>query len=203
MLEDTGERVIPKKMDSMNNMLLEHVARYTFSTPYVRGRVLDIACGSGYGSLKVAKERKEQLKEIIGVDISEEVLQYATHHYYHPLLSFKKGDAMDSSLPQEIGTFDTILCFETIEHVKDDRLFIKRMDNLLKPGGTLVLSTPFGKGRNYPSGSPFHYFQLTPEEFTELFNEFSEKEIYFQRGVTIEPPRKGIHYPLGVAVCKK
>lgn len=187
----------------MNNMLLEHIARYTFSTPYVNGRVLDIACGSGYGSLKVAKDRKEQIDEIIGVDISEDALQYAVHNYYHPLLTFKQGDAMDSALPQEIGQFDTILSFETIEHVKDDRLFIKRMYDLLKPGGTLILSTPFGQGRDYPCGSPFHYFQLTPKEFEALFDDFSEKEIYYQRGVTIEPPREEVHYPLGVAVCKK
>lgn len=203
MLEDTGERVIPKEMDPMNNMLLEHIARYTFSTPYVKGRVLDIACGSGYGSLKVAKDRKKHMDEIMGVDISEDALQYAVHNYYHPLLTFKQGDAMDSSLPQEIGQFDTILSFETIEHVKDDRLFMKRMYDLLKPGGTLVLSTPFGKGRDYPCGSPFHYFQLTPEEFEALFDDFSEKEIYYQRGVTIEPPREGVYYPVGVAVCKK
>jgi 2-polyprenyl-3-methyl-5-hydroxy-6-metoxy-1,4-benzoquinol methylase len=203
MIEDTGERVIPKEMDPMNNMLLEHIARYTFSTPYVYGRVLDIACGSGYGSLKVAKDRKQHIEEIIGVDISEDALQYAVHNYYHPLLTFKQGDAMDSALRQEIGQFDTILSFETIEHVQDDRLFIKRMYDLLKPGGTLILSTPFGKGREYPYGSPFHYFQLKPEEFEALFDDFSEKEIYYQRGVTIEPPREGVHYPLGVAVCKK
>ncbi|WP_394217639.1 class I SAM-dependent methyltransferase [Halobacillus trueperi] len=203
MLEDTGERAIPKKMDPMNNMLLEHIARYVFSTPYVRGRVLDLACGTGYGSLKIAKETKDKIDEIMGVDICEETLQYAVHNYYHPLLTFKQGDAMDASLPQEIGTFDTILSFETIEHVKDDRLFVERMYDLLKPGGTLVLSTPFGEGRDYGSGQPFHYFQLTPEEFEALFEGFSEKEIFNQRGVTIEPPREGVYYPLGVAVCKK
>ncbi|WP_226579666.1 class I SAM-dependent methyltransferase [Halobacillus litoralis] len=203
MLEDTGERVIPKEMDPMNNMLLEHIARYTFSTPYVRGRVLDLACGSGYGSLKIAKDCKNNIDEIVGIDICEDTIKYAKHHYYHPLLTFRKGNALDKELPQQIGTFNTILSFETIEHVKDDRLFIKRMYDLLKPGGTLVLSTPFGKGREYPSGQEFHYFQLTPEEFQDLFSDFSEKEIFFQRGVTIEPPRKDVYYPLGVAVCKK
>lgn len=203
MLEDTGERVIPKKMDPMNHMLLEHIARYTFCTPYVKGRVLDLACGTGYGSIIVAKERKEEIDEIIGVDICEDTLEYAMHNYYHPLLTFKFGDVLDSSLPQEIGQFDTILSFETIEHVKDDRLFMKRIYHLLKPGGTLVLSTPFGKGRDYPSGTPFHYYQLTPIEFEALFEDFSKKEIFYQRGVTIEPPRDGVYYPLGVAVCEK
>ncbi|SDP63428.1 Methyltransferase domain-containing protein [Halobacillus aidingensis] len=203
MLKDTGERIIPKEMDPTNKLLLEHIARYTFSTPYVKGRVLDIACGTGYGSVMVAKEKKKEVKEMIGVDISSETIRYAIQNYYHPLLTFRQGDIMDPSLIKEIGTFDTILSFETIEHVKDDRAFIERMYKLLKPGGTLVLSTPFGKGRDYPCGSPFHYFQLTKEEFNELFTSFSNVEIFYQRGVTIEPPRQGVYYPLGVAVCKK
>ncbi|RDY66987.1 methyltransferase domain-containing protein [Halobacillus trueperi] len=203
MLEDTGERVIPKEMDPTNNLLLEHIARYTFSTPYVKGRVLDLACGTGYGSAMVAKEKKKDIDEMIGIDISSETTRYAIQNYYHPLLTFKQGDIMDSSLVNKIGVFDTILSFETIEHVEDDRAFMERMYELLKPGGTLVLSTPFGKGRDHPCGSPFHYFQLTKEEFNELFTSFSDVEIYYQRGVTIEPPRQGVYYPLGVAVCRK
>lgn len=203
MLEDTGERVIPKEMDPTNTLLLEHIARYTFSTPYVKGRVLDIACGTGYGSAMVAKAKKKVIDEIIGADISAETIKYAIKNYYHPLLTFREGDVMDPSLKDKIGVFDTILSFETIEHVEDDRLFMERMYELLKPGGTLVLSTPFGKGRNYTSGSPFHYFQLTKEEFQGLFTSFSDVEIFYQRGVTIEPPRENVHYPLGVAVCRK
>ncbi|UOR13962.1 class I SAM-dependent methyltransferase [Halobacillus amylolyticus] len=203
MLEDTGERVILEEMKPTNQLLLEHIARYTFSTPYVKGRVLDIACGTGYGSLHVAKARKKEIKEIIGVDISADAIQYAKQHYYHPLLTFHKGDVMNPSLKDEIGRFDTILSFETIEHVVDDRTFMQRIYKLLKPGGSLVLSTPFGKGRDYPCGSPFHYFQLTKDEFHQIFHSFSEVEIFYQRGVTIEPPREGVYYPLGVAVCKR
>ncbi|RWZ52163.1 class I SAM-dependent methyltransferase [Halobacillus fulvus] len=203
MLKDTGERVIPKEMDSMNMLLLEHVARYTFALPYTKGRVLDIASGAGYGSAFVAKKRKEFIDEMYGVDISPEAVQYAIHNYYHPLLTFREGDAMDPALKDTLGTFDTILSFETIEHVPDDRVFMKRMYDLLKPGGALVLSTPFGKGRDQPSGFPFHYFQLTVEEFKRLFEPFSEVEFFYQTGVTIEPPRKDVYYPLGVAVAIK
>ncbi|KHE72582.1 bifunctional 2-polyprenyl-6-hydroxyphenol methylase/3-demethylubiquinol 3-O-methyltransferase UbiG [Halobacillus sp. BBL2006] len=203
MLEDTGERVIPKEMDPTNSLLLEHIARYTFSTPYVKGRVLDLACGTGYGSAMVAKEKKKDIEEIIGIDICSETIKYAIQNYYHPLLTFKQGNVMNPSLKNEIGVFDTILCFETIEHVKDDRAFMERMYELLKPDGTLILSTPFGKGRDYPCGSPFHYFQLSKKEFQELFTSFSEVEIFYQRGVTIEPPREDVYYPLGVAVCRK
>jgi len=203
LLEDTGERVIPKLMKSTNPSLLEHTARYYFSTPYVKGRVLDIACGTGYGSQMVAKMNKQEITEMISADICEDTLTYAKANHYHPLVTFLQADVLDEQLPDTLGTFDTILSFETIEHIVDDALFMDNLYRLLKPNGTLILSTPFGKGRGIPCGLPFHIHQLTSEEFEGLFEQFSETEIYYQRGVTIEPPREGVYYPIGVAVCKK
>jgi 2-polyprenyl-3-methyl-5-hydroxy-6-metoxy-1,4-benzoquinol methylase len=203
VLQDTGERVIPELMKPTNSMLLEHTSRYYFSTPYVKGRVLDIACGSGYGTHMIAKACKHQIEEIVGVDLDPDVIEYAKGMYYHPLSTFKAMDALDPLLIEKLGTFDTILSFETIEHVAADFLFMKNLYDMLRPGGTLVLSTPFGQGRGKPCGSPFHIHQYTKEEFIDLFQAFSEVEVYYQRGVTIEPPRAEVHYPLGVAVCKK
>lgn len=79
----------------------------------------------------------------------------------------------------------------------------KKSYYLLNLGGTLVLSTPFGQGRGKPCGSPFHIHQYTIEEFIDLFQAFSDIEVYYQRGVTIEPPRKDVYYPIGVAVCNR
>ncbi|WP_226376811.1 class I SAM-dependent methyltransferase [Oceanobacillus halotolerans] len=203
MLKDTGERIIPKEMKPTNGMLLEHISRYYFATPYAYGRVLDIACGTGYGSQMVAKTRKTEVTDLIGVDIDPETIKYAKHHYYHPKVTYQTGDILDGTLKEELGQFDTILSFETIEHVPDDREFVEQLKELLRPGGTLVLSTPFGQGRGKPSGSPFHYHQLTEEEFRNLFTSFTDVEFYYQRGVTIEPKRPDIHYPIGVVVCQK
>ncbi|SDJ11176.1 Methyltransferase domain-containing protein [Alteribacillus bidgolensis] len=104
--------------------------------------------------------------------------------------------------------FDTIISFETIEHVPNDKEFLTKICKLLKPGGTLVLSTPFGQGRGKPCGSPFHYHQLTEHEFLTLFtgkNELFENiEIFYQQGVSIENvKRPKVRYPLGITVCKK
>ena len=84
MIEDTGERVIPKKMSPMNNLLLEHIARYQFALPYLEGRVLDMACGAGYGTHMIAKQRKKFIDEVIGIDIDPEIIAYAKKEYYHP-----------------------------------------------------------------------------------------------------------------------
>lgn len=204
LLEWTGERIIPKLMKPGNGMLLEHLARYYFATPYVQGRVLDLACGSGYGCHMVAKERKREITEVVGVDNDPEAVAYALKEYHHQKVTYLQGDALDPELPDRLGLFDTILSFETIEHVEDDVRFMDNLDRMLKPGGTLVLSSPFGRGRGQPTSEPYHYYQLTPEEFEDMFvGRYPDVEIYYQRGPTFEKPRPGVRYFLGVAVCRK
>lgn len=202
-MEWTGERIIPKLLKPTNGMLLEHIARYYFATPYIQGRVLDLACGTGYGCHMVAKERKREITEVIGVDIDPETLYYANREYNHQKVTYRQGSATDPQLPEQLGVFDTILSFETIEHVEDEQTFMDNLYRMLKPGGTLVLSSPFGRGRGMPTSEPFHVHQLTPEEFEGLFDRYSDVEIYYQRGVTFEKPRDGVRYFIGIAVCKK
>lgn len=202
-MEWTGERIIPKLMKPTNGMLLEHLARYYFAIPYVKGRVLDIACGVGYGSHMTAKERKREVTEIVAADNDANAIRYASREYHHQKIVYVHADAMDPKLPYRLGMFDTILSFETIEHVEDDRLFMEQLDRMLLPGGTLVLSSPFGRGRGQSTSEPFHKHQFTPEEFSGLFEGFADVEIYYQRGPTFEPPRNGVRYFIGVAVCRK
>ncbi|HZG57197.1 class I SAM-dependent methyltransferase [Paenibacillus sp.] len=205
-MERTGERLVPKGMKPTNGMLLEHLARYYFAAPYARGRVLDIACGVGYGSHMTAKERKREVREIVAVDNDPDAIRYALQEYHHQKISYLQADALDPALPERLGLFDTILSFETVEHVEDDRLFVAQLYRMLRPGGTLVMSSPYGRGRGQPTSEPFHMHQLTPEEFRGLFEEhaFTHKEFYEQRGLTFErEPREGVRYFLGIAVCTK
>lgn len=204
MLKLTGERIVPELMKPDNGMLLEHLARYHFALPYVKGRVLDIACGSGYGCFKMAKECKMEITEVVGVDIDQAAIKYAGRKYNHPLVVYLRHDALEPSLPDKLGLFDTIISFETIEHVRDDGVFLKNLESMLNPGGILVLSTPFGPGRGKPCGQKFHRHQYTREEFEVMLRHLGEVELYYQRGVTFErAPRPGIKYPIGVAVCHK
>ncbi|WP_181350298.1 bifunctional 2-polyprenyl-6-hydroxyphenol methylase/3-demethylubiquinol 3-O-methyltransferase UbiG [Thalassobacillus sp. CUG 92003] len=203
MVEDTGERVIPAFMKASNKLLLEHMARYQFALPYAHGRVLDLSCGAGYGTHMTAKERKQDVDQVIGVDIDQAIIDYARCEYYHPSSHFYVMDAVDPALPDKLGTFDTILSFETYEHIAEEQQLLTNYYHLLKKGGTLIVSTPFGQGRGKACGSPFHVHQLTPSEFQNLFGDYAEVEYFYQKGVLIEPPRQNIHYPLGIAVCRK
>ncbi|SDK30731.1 class I SAM-dependent methyltransferase [Sediminibacillus albus] len=203
MVLDTGERVIPEYMKPMNKLLLEHIARYQFALYYVSGRVLDLSCGAGYGTHMIAKEKKQDITEVVGVDIDEEIISYAQATYYHPQSSFVAANATDERLIGQIGSFDTIISFETLEHIEEEEHLLENYYRLLNPGGSLLVSTPFGDGRGVPCGSPFHIHQLTPDEFRSLFTDYAETEFFYQKGVLIEPPRPAVKYPLGIAVCKK
>ncbi|RCW71992.1 class I SAM-dependent methyltransferase [Saliterribacillus persicus] len=205
MLEDTGERIIPEKMKITNESLIEHIARYHFAAPYMKGKVLDFACGSGYGTHIIAKKCKKEIDEIIGVDIDKDAITYAKSNYYHPLSSFLQENVLDEKLSSKLGKFDVILSFETIEHIEEEDLFLQNIFNLLKTGGILILSTPFGKGRGIKSGQPFHVHQLKVEEFTSMFHEYKDRTFYYQKGALIEPAdhAKDDHYPLGIVVARK
>ncbi|NEY73818.1 class I SAM-dependent methyltransferase [Bacillus mesophilus] len=205
MIENTDERVIPELMKHTNPSLLEHIARYQFALEYIHGHVLDLACGVGYGAHMIAKSKKKQLQKVIGIDIDQATITYAKQTYYHPLVTYQHENAVDPFLPDKLGTFDAITSFETLEHVEEEEQFLANIFNMLKPNGTLVISTPFGEGRGKPCGSPFHVHQLTVPEFKDLFHSYQDVSFYGQNGVLIEPleSKRTEHLPIGIAVCKK
>ncbi|PXW89208.1 2-polyprenyl-3-methyl-5-hydroxy-6-metoxy-1,4-benzoquinol methylase [Streptohalobacillus salinus] len=208
MLEDTGERVIPENMSITNELLIEHIARYHFALPFItEGRVLDMASGSGFGTHIIAKKKKKVIEEVIGLDIDPDALAYAKKTYYHPKSSFHCADLTGDTLVDRFGSFNTIVSFETYEHIANESAFLTNAYNLLKPGGHLILSTPFGAGRGEPCGSPFHVHQITPDEFKALFRDFNYQQIdyFLQRGALIQRDDDQVldHYPLGILVLKK
>ncbi|MGM0501420.1 MAG: class I SAM-dependent methyltransferase [Bacillota bacterium] len=201
-IELTEERVIPKKMHPDNGLLIEHIARYKFASNYTKGRVLDFACGVGYGA-EVLLAMGEGISEIVGVDIDAESIEYARVNYNYPQTSFFVGQANDSNVIKKLGKFDTIVSMETIEHIKDDYQFIANLNKLLKDEGTLIISTPFGQGRNKGCANPYHYRQYTEEEFRDLLAPFNQVELFCQRDDIIEKPKPDKKYYLMVGVCRR
>lgn len=198
----TGERVIPALISPKNGMLLEHIARYDFAKNFCRGRVLDIACGVGYGS-EVLLKQNPNIDQLIGIDIDKESIAYANANYSFMETTYYVDDALSPELSEKYGSFDTIISFETIEHFYGDDIFVKNLYNLLKPDGTLIISTPFGRGKNEPCSCPYHVYQYTEPEFLEILNPFKNITMYHQIDNTIELPKNDFKYYLMVAVCKK
>jgi len=99
-------------------------------------RILDVGCGNGF----VAEQVRRQGYETIGMDVSKNAIERARSTY--PEIQFVEG-ACDKRWPFEDETFDAIYTFEVIEHVLDTYTMLAEMNRTLKPGGILVLTTPF------------------------------------------------------------
>ncbi len=157
-MEFTGERFIPELTDF--NISYEHWHRYLYANSFIKNkRVLDIACGEGFGTYFLSK----QAHTILGVDIDSEVIDYANQNYYNSNLKFLKGSATE--IPVDTGSkFDVIISFETIEHITevDQVKFLSEVKRLLKPDGIFIVSTP---DKLYYSDIPNHQNQFHLKEF--------------------------------------
>jgi 2-polyprenyl-3-methyl-5-hydroxy-6-metoxy-1,4-benzoquinol methylase len=138
-----------------------HLERYRFAEKYlVPGEVLDLACGSGYGSYLLATAGTHA---VTGVDVDESAITYARLHYQHPAINFKTGDAMNYQTRNDIHN---IVSLETIEHLPDPVLFVKNMTVQLRAGGRFIASAPITPSMD---ANPFHLTDFTLGSFSKLF----------------------------------
>ncbi|NQX47270.1 class I SAM-dependent methyltransferase [Paenibacillus tritici] len=178
-MEYTGERFIPEN-DGVE-IEAEHVHRYKSITNGLKNlKVLDAGCGTGYGSFFMS----QFAKEVTGIDISEETIEWCKEHYTDQgNLNFKQASL--ESLPFEDAEFDCIVNFEVIEHVDANiqNLFLKEAKRVLKSDGILIMSTPNKLIYTDKSGyrNPFHLSEFYPEDF-KLFlkQEFENVKIFNQ-----------------------
>lgn len=106
-------------------------------------RTLDAGCGDGAFTIYAATVGNEAL----GLSFDEHRNRKARHRATVLNVSnvqFKDADIRQlSSIGDSLGQFDQVICFETIEHIHNDRRLISDLASLLKPGGRLFLTTPF------------------------------------------------------------
>lgn len=172
-MEYTGERMVPEDADM--NTFWEHIYRYRFALPYVHGnRVLDIACGEGYGSAALLQSGATSMT---GVDISAEACEHATRRYG---ITTKVGNARN--IPLDDKSVEVVVSFETIEHTDNPDQFMDECARVLVPGGKLVISTPNLDSRDSDNQvNPFHLKELGAEEFFSLLKaRFCRVEIFTQ-----------------------
>ncbi|OGW39029.1 MAG: hypothetical protein A2Y97_02330 [Nitrospirae bacterium RBG_13_39_12] len=180
----TGERVI--EGITPERIWLDHVSRYRFAANYVKNKkVLDIACGSGYGS-KILIENGAI--SVTGMDISQDTIDYAKNRYVADGLDFIQGDILHVGFPDNF--FDIVISFETIEHLKNYRKAILEIRRVLKEDGLLIISSPNrrltspGKSINEPPNNEHHFIEFSKEEFTSLLSEYYEiMGLYGQRPI--------------------
>ena len=133
-MEFTGERFTP---ECVREIWYEHFHRYVLAGELAAGkRVLDAACGEGYGSAHLALTAKS----VIGVDVSQEAVGHASERYQADNLRFQFADVCD--LPFEDNEFECIVSFETLEHLEDQSGLLKEFRRVLEPDGFLLISSP-------------------------------------------------------------
>lgn len=142
-LDYTGARVVPNKMhvDVINWEL--HLQRYIFVLKYcVNKKVLDVACGSGYGVSLISSVAKY----VEGVDIDKKTIEWAklNNHFYCPV-KFRVSNIEKEKI---IGDFDSVVSFETIEHLKNPEFLLEKIKESLNDYGCLVFSTPINEPQN-------------------------------------------------------
>jgi 2-polyprenyl-3-methyl-5-hydroxy-6-metoxy-1,4-benzoquinol methylase len=167
--------MVPESCDSPT--FWEHVYRYAFASRFVKGkRVLDIACGEGYGGAALQQAGAAQ---VIGVDISEAVCLHAHNKYG---IEAKPGTA--EKIPLSDSSVDVVVSYETIEHIPSPDRFLDECVRVLVPGGRLIISTPNKMIYSTRRGeqNPYHCSEMKEEEFTAaLRSRFHDCQFYTQR----------------------
>jgi SAM-dependent methyltransferase len=104
--------------------------------------ILDLACGSGYGTHLLASSLPQAT--VVGVDYDAKAVRRAKSMYSRSNLSFRLGDVV--AWEETIGgdTFDLITSFDTIEHVNHREIMLENLVGHLRRSGRLLLSTPCG-----------------------------------------------------------
>ena len=171
------ERIVPARTSP--GILALHLKRYDFARDWCDGaEVLDAACGVGYGSAHLA----EVASRVVGLDRSNEAIAEARREYARPNVEFVEGDLL--ALPFDAHSFDAVCAFEAIEHLEDQRGFLREAARVLRPGGTFLASTPRVARTNLEPDNPFHRVELSAADFETLLRErFGEVELYGQRRV--------------------
>jgi SAM-dependent methyltransferase len=175
----TGERFVP---GCAGEIAYEHWHRYAFARQFAAGRrVLDAACGEGYGSALLGAVASS----IVGVDIDASSVAHASERYGEAdRVRFVTGSC--TSLPLPDASVDAVVSFETIEHLDaaDQPKMLAEFARVLKPDGLLVISSPnkrlYSDARNYVN--EFHLHELYRDGLAALLSpSFPAQSWYHQR----------------------
>lgn len=186
-LNFTGERVVPGAVEP--DLWNEHVSRYHFAASLAAEKtVLDVGCGSGYGTELLAASARTA----IACDISPEAVQYAA-------LKTSEGKflvASASALPLPSECIDLVVAFEVIEHIPEWEELILESARVLSDQGVFFVSTPnklyYAETREGVGVNPFHEHEFELEEFrdalgrafpfVQIFGQNHQESVVFSSG---------------------
>jgi SAM-dependent methyltransferase len=174
-LELTGERTLPD-VPAENYWFRRHLAVYEWIAARVSGlRVIDMACGEGYGSDVLARAATE----VIGVDANPEAHTHARLRYRRPNLRFARDLVETFAAPA-----DAVVFLQTIEHLQDPVVVLEHFRSLIAgsaaaetaggggAGAAVFVSTPnvltLAPAGAPRSDNPWHVHEYRAGEFEQL-----------------------------------
>ena len=156
----TAERV---SRDASDNFVFQRsILAYHEAAKRIEGDVLEIGTGSGYGIELIAPHAKK----FVTID----KFMAEGDRALPDNVEFRQATV--PPLPFESESFDYVILFQVIEHIKEDIDFVREIHRVLRPGGKVIITTP-----NAPMSltrNPWHVREYKPEELHNLF------EVHFQ-----------------------
>jgi 2-polyprenyl-3-methyl-5-hydroxy-6-metoxy-1,4-benzoquinol methylase len=159
----TGERTLPDVPEE-NYWYRRHLHVYEWIAERVPGqRVIDMACGEGYGSAVLAR----RAAHVTGVDANPEAHEHARLRYGAANLRFERAlvDAYEERC-------DAVVFLQTIEHMHEPAAVLEHFRSLIGPDGAVYVSTPnvltLAPQGHAKSDNPWHIREYRAEEFSEL-----------------------------------
>ena len=119
-----------------NGYVAQHVLTRLRAEPNIR-RVLDAGCGNGTLTARIAAAGFD----VTGFDSSTSGIVHARVAF--PTVRFEVASVYDDLNSRFGEVFDACVCVEVIEHLYDPRTFVGRVFDALRPGGLLIVSTPY------------------------------------------------------------
>ena len=147
------------KIASDNPIHQRLLKAYYVAEDYVQGDLLEIGCGEGRGIDLL----KDKVTSYTAVDKIGEVIEQLQAK--HPDVTFYQDNIPPLGKLKD-NSFDTVISFQVIEHIKNDKLFLQEIRRVLKPGGRALISTPNIK--KTLTRNPWHIREYTADELTRL-----------------------------------
>ncbi len=163
------------------------------------GRLLDVGCA--YGPFLAAAA--EAGYDVFGIDLSESAVRFVREQLKLPALAAPFEPISPSSLPGEFrGRCDIITMWYVFEHFRDSAEAMRKVHELLEPGGIFALSTPNAGGIS-ARGNPEGFFGANPEDHFTLWTPKIVKKVLPKFGFTVKKIRVTGHHPERFRVVRK
>ncbi len=173
---DVVERLSVEEASAPTLLAVTHVHRYELAAELCTGkRVLDLCCGSGYGSRILARSARS----VVGVDNDEQTIAAARKEFAAvEALRFDCADAYDYLDRHLHEDFDAVVLLEGIEHLRDAELAIERLRVHAQAGLTLVVSIP--NSRTFREDNPYHVTDFDYDRAMDAVRELPGASVLYQ-----------------------